>query len=234
MRGWKLRCPARAGTLPRMAGRSFLFTSESVTEGHPDKIADQISDAVLDAALTERSEQPRRLRDADHDRARGGRRRDDDGHVHRHPPAGARDDQGHRLHAGEVRLRRGDLRHHRGDRRAVAGHRAGRRQRLRGAARPRRRRSARQDRRRRPGDDVRLRDERDPRADAAADHARAPHHEAAVRGAEGRRAAVPASGRQGAGVGALRRRRYTDISARSRSSVSSSRRSTARVSTRTR
>jgi S-adenosylmethionine synthetase len=30
-----------------------LFTSESVTEGHPDKIADQISDAVLDAALSE-------------------------------------------------------------------------------------------------------------------------------------------------------------------------------------
>ncbi|HJV91405.1 MAG TPA: methionine adenosyltransferase [Holophagaceae bacterium] len=30
-----------------------LFTSESVTEGHPDKIADQISDAVLDAALTD-------------------------------------------------------------------------------------------------------------------------------------------------------------------------------------
>jgi S-adenosylmethionine synthetase len=31
--------------------RTFLFTSESVTEGHPDKIADQISDGVLDAAL---------------------------------------------------------------------------------------------------------------------------------------------------------------------------------------
>ncbi|MBI4459476.1 MAG: methionine adenosyltransferase [Acidobacteria bacterium] len=31
---------------------SYLFTSESVTEGHPDKIADQISDAVLDAVLT--------------------------------------------------------------------------------------------------------------------------------------------------------------------------------------
>ena len=30
-----------------------LFTSESVTEGHPDKIADQISDAVLDAILAE-------------------------------------------------------------------------------------------------------------------------------------------------------------------------------------
>ena len=32
---------------------SYLFTSESVTEGHPDKICDQISDAVLDAVLTE-------------------------------------------------------------------------------------------------------------------------------------------------------------------------------------
>ena len=32
---------------------SFLFTSESVTEGHPDKIADQISDGVLDAVLRE-------------------------------------------------------------------------------------------------------------------------------------------------------------------------------------
>jgi len=29
----------------------FLFTSESVTEGHPDKIADQIADSVLDAVL---------------------------------------------------------------------------------------------------------------------------------------------------------------------------------------
>src|SRR3982750_1123231 len=34
-----------------MTGR--LFTSESVTEGHPDKIADQISDSVLDAILAE-------------------------------------------------------------------------------------------------------------------------------------------------------------------------------------
>ncbi len=34
-----------------MSNATFLFTSESVTEGHPDKIADQISDAVLDAIL---------------------------------------------------------------------------------------------------------------------------------------------------------------------------------------
>ncbi len=32
-------------------GDGFVFTSESVTEGHPDKMADQISDAILDAAL---------------------------------------------------------------------------------------------------------------------------------------------------------------------------------------
>jgi S-adenosylmethionine synthetase len=39
-----------------MAERDFLFTSESVTEGHPDKIADQISDSVLDAVLRDDSE----------------------------------------------------------------------------------------------------------------------------------------------------------------------------------
>ena len=36
-----------------MKDRHFLFTSESVTEGHPDKICDQISDAILDALLRE-------------------------------------------------------------------------------------------------------------------------------------------------------------------------------------
>ena len=36
-----------------MGMTDFLFTSESVTEGHPDKVADQISDAVLDALLTQ-------------------------------------------------------------------------------------------------------------------------------------------------------------------------------------
>ena len=33
--------------------KSFLFTSESVSEGHPDKLADQVSDAILDALLTQ-------------------------------------------------------------------------------------------------------------------------------------------------------------------------------------
>ena len=36
-----------------MARDEYLFTSESVTEGHPDKIADQISDAVLDSILAQ-------------------------------------------------------------------------------------------------------------------------------------------------------------------------------------
>ena len=35
-----------------MKSPSLLFTSESVTEGHPDKLCDQVSDAVLDAFLT--------------------------------------------------------------------------------------------------------------------------------------------------------------------------------------
>lgn len=36
-----------------MSSSSFLFTSESVSEGHPDKVSDQISDAVLDAILAQ-------------------------------------------------------------------------------------------------------------------------------------------------------------------------------------
>ncbi len=39
-----------------MAEREYLFTSESVTEGHPDKMCDQISDAILDAIITREGE----------------------------------------------------------------------------------------------------------------------------------------------------------------------------------
>jgi S-adenosylmethionine synthetase len=38
-------------TTPVLSDNEFLFTSESVTEGHPDKVADQISDGVLDAVM---------------------------------------------------------------------------------------------------------------------------------------------------------------------------------------
>src|SRR5687767_3119366 len=40
-------------TTRQLSDNEFLFTSESVTEGHPDKMADQISDGVLDAVLAE-------------------------------------------------------------------------------------------------------------------------------------------------------------------------------------
>ena len=34
-----------------MSSKNYFFTSESVSEGHPDKVADQVSDAILDAIL---------------------------------------------------------------------------------------------------------------------------------------------------------------------------------------
>ena len=40
-------------TTDQLSDNEYLFTSESVTEGHPDKIADQISDGVLDAVMAE-------------------------------------------------------------------------------------------------------------------------------------------------------------------------------------
>ncbi len=44
--------------------KNFIFSSESVGEGHPDKVCDTISDAVLDACLAQDQSQPRGLRDA--------------------------------------------------------------------------------------------------------------------------------------------------------------------------
>src|SRR5690606_4035799 len=40
--------PSRAPQEPSLSRSSFLFTSESVSEGHPDKVADRISDTVVD------------------------------------------------------------------------------------------------------------------------------------------------------------------------------------------
>merc|ERR1711862_635098 len=42
-----------SATKKQNTSRTFLFSSESVNEGHPDKLADQVSDAVLDACLKE-------------------------------------------------------------------------------------------------------------------------------------------------------------------------------------
>jgi len=39
--------------IPHLPDDHFYFASESVTEGHPDKLCDKLSDAVLDAVLTQ-------------------------------------------------------------------------------------------------------------------------------------------------------------------------------------
>ena len=196
--------PARKTPAMSATENEFLFTSESVTEGHPDKIADQISDGVLDAVLARRPQRPRRLRDAGQHRP--GRRLGGDQHRHlrRHPGHRPQDDREDRLRRRGSRLQRQLVRGAQRDRQAVAGHRPGRQRGLRaphrhlGRARPRRRR--------RPGNDVRLRGARDGRADAAADLARAPARPPPGRGPQGQDAALPAPRRQDPGQRALRRR----------------------------
>ena len=82
----------------------FLFTSESVTEGHPDKIADQISDGVLDAVL--RDDPIGRV--ACETLVNTGLvvvvGRDHDSDLRRHPARGAQHDRADRLHGRGVRL----------------------------------------------------------------------------------------------------------------------------------
>ena len=186
------------------AGRR-LFTSESVTEGHPDKMCDAISDSILDALLEQDRLQPGGGRD--HGDHRSGARRGRGHHerLRRHPRAGARPDPGDRLRLVGQGLRRRVVRGERGDRRAVGRHRPGRGHRLREPGRV----GGRRDRppgRGRPGPDVRLRQHRHPGADAAADRAGPPAGPAADRGAQAGRAALPAAGRQDAGDDRVRRR----------------------------
>ena len=53
---------------------SYLFTSESVSEGHPDKVCDRISDTIVDMYLDADAGGARRVRDAVHDEPRRDRR----------------------------------------------------------------------------------------------------------------------------------------------------------------
>ena len=102
-----------------------LFTSESVTEGHPDKIADQISDSILDAILAQDPDEPRRLRNARHHRPRDRRRRDHDQRAtSTSRTSSATTITRRRLHPRQVRLRRRDLRRALVDPQPVARHRA--------------------------------------------------------------------------------------------------------------
>ena len=113
------------------------FTSESVTEGHPDKMADQISDAILDAILDQDPLGTRRLRDAPHDRFGRCRRRNNDERLRRDPSDSSRGDLRDRLYQLGNGLRRADLRRGGLDRPAVRGHRHGCRQLLTRSARAR-------------------------------------------------------------------------------------------------
>ena len=182
-----------------------LFTSESVTEGHPDKIADQISDTILDALLKEDPTSRVAVETLI-----------TTGQVHVAgevttkayadiADAGARQDPGDRLRLVEEGLRRRLLRRLGVHRRAVPGHRAGRRHAYETPGRGRRGRAGPAGRRR-PGPDVRLRLRRDARADAAADHAGAPALPAAVRGPQERHHPLPAPRRQDPGHHRVRRR----------------------------
>ena len=162
-----------------------LFTSESVTEGHPDKICDQISDAILDAML----EQDPQARVAVETMVTTGlvhvAGEVTTERVRRDPADRARGGPGDRLHLVGDRLRRRLLRHLGVDRAAVARHR---RRRGQGARDPRGRgrpRPARRAGRRRPGPDVRLRLRRHPDAAAAAHLARAPARRAPDARAQG-------------------------------------------------
>ena len=105
---------------------SYHFTSESVSEGHPDKVSDQISDAILDAIL---KEDPR-ARVAAETLCNTGLvvlagEITTTAHVnYQHVARGSH--QEHRLRQHRVRHRLQGLRRARGLRHAVAGHRAGR------------------------------------------------------------------------------------------------------------
>ena len=183
-----------------MNTRRHLFTSESVSEGHPDKIADQISDAILDAFLAEEPEAKvacetlvadnlvvitgefKTVRKELFDEVRGR------AEAHR-PPGAAR----HRLSRCRNRHRPQHLRSAGALQSPVdpdsQGHHAGRRR----------------HRRRRPGADVRLCLRRNARPDAVPDLAGAPSGAEAGRAAQVRRLAVAASRCQKPGHRGLRR-----------------------------
>ena len=147
---------------------NYLFTSESVTEGHPDKIADQISDGILDAIIAQDKYLPRGLRDHSDHRHCLRRRRNLHQSLCRNSRYHSRRHQGCRLLRRLLGIRfpylLGPYRHPP----AVRRYRHGRGFR----------------RRRRPGPDVRLCHQRNDRTHADADRPRPSAHQAAGRSPE--------------------------------------------------
>ena len=167
--------------------RSY-FTSESVTEGHPDKMCDQISDAVLDAILEKDPMARVACEYGDDDRPCARHGRNYDQRVRPDRRGRPQGDHRHRLRPRQVRLRRPHLRG--ADRRARTEprHRAGR---GRGAGKPRGPRERRA-RRGRSGHHVRLRHGRNARDDADLHRAGAPAQPPSRRRAQGRHAPLAA------------------------------------------
>ena len=182
-----------------------LFTSESVTEGHPDKMADQISDAILDAMIKDDTESRVAVETLI-----------TTGQVHvagevttaptSTSPASIREKI---LEIGYDSSAKGFDGASCGVSVSIGSQSPdialGRRRRLR-VPRGRGHRGLRPPGRGRPGPDVRLRLPRDAGADAAADPDRPPAGPAAVQGPPQRHRAVPAAGRQDPGDDRVRRR----------------------------
>ena len=192
--------------LPSASSPSYLLTSESVTEGHPDKICDQVSDAVLDGMLA----QDRDARVACETAITKGLCVVI-GEVTTHAELDIqriiRDTiRGIGYNAEAYRLRRRPRADPGLSEGAVTGHRGRRRPLAGGATGLARGRPVRAAGGRRPGHDDRLRVQRDAGADAADDLACAPAGAAAREGAQGRHASVPAARRQDAGHGRVRAR----------------------------
>ena len=204
----------------------FFFTSESVTEGHPDKMCDQISDAVLDAII---KDDPN-ARVACESSATTGlvvvMGEITTKTLRGHPVHRARHRARDRLHPRQVRLRCRHLRRDGQHQGAEPRHRARRGPGAGSQARRDGRCADRGHRRRRPGHDVRLRLQRDRELHAAVDRPGAQALPAPRSRAQGRHAAVPAARRQEPGHGRVPLRQ-----AGARGHRSSSRRSTAPTST---
>ena len=192
----------------------FTFTSESVSEGHPDKVCDYISDSILDACFEQDPAQPRRVRNAGQERPRRARRRDHDQREARLRADRAAGGQGDRLHGHERAVLRHDAEGHLAHHQAIERDQPGRD----GRDQPERRSG-----RRRPGHHVRLRQRRVRRADAAADRPRAQAH---LR--PRRRIAKPTTSTSSAPTASRRSRSPTTATSPRRSPPSSSRRSTRR------
>ena len=174
--------------------KDFLFTSESVSEGHPDKMCDQISDAVLDALIAEDPNSRVALETL----VKTGLIVMAGEITSKHSPdfikIARKTATRYRLRQRRSRLQRQYVRGADRDRAAIARHLAGR---YRGRG------SFQGARRRRPGPDVRLCLRRNPRINAAADRAGPSPDGEPDAPAQGKETRFPAPRRQKPGDGAL-------------------------------